>query len=99
MAAKRTTIFLLEQDLRLIRMLQSRYGLTTQSDVIRFALRLTGETTATQGKKRERLSTKRIHQENSASGRQQLLAQARAVSAQASALQHQVDLYLKTHKR
>ena len=59
MVAKRTTIFLLEQDLCLIRLLQSRYGLTTQSEVIRFALRMTGETTVTQGQKQELPSTKR----------------------------------------
>ena len=46
MAVKRTTIFLLERDVRLIRTLQGRYGLGTQSDVIRFALRTVGEAVA-----------------------------------------------------
>ena len=99
MAIKRTTIFLLERDQRLIRRLQDRYGLTTQSDVIRFALRTMGEAALAPGTHEARRSTKRTQQQEKAAAQlQTLLAHARTVSAQASALQQQVATYLQTHK-
>jgi len=99
MAVKRNTNFLQERDQRLIRTLQVRYGLTTQSDVIRFALRTVGEAAIAPGKQEERPSPKRAQQEKFAAQRQRLLAQARTVSAQASALQQHVATYLQAHKR
>ena len=99
MALKRTTIFLLEQDQRLIRLLQARYGLATQSDVIRFALRTVGEAALASGKPAARLSSKRTqYKEKMAAQREHLLAQARTVSAHASALHQHVATYLQSHK-
>jgi hypothetical protein len=98
MAAQRTTIFLLERDVRLIRTLQGRYGLTTQSDVIRFALRTLGAARAAEAEPGQRHPAKRAQREQLFSRRQELLAKAQAVSAQAKKLQRRVAAYLKEHK-
>jgi hypothetical protein len=99
MAVKRTTIFLLERDLRLIRTLQVRYGLGTQSDAIRFALRTVGEVAVGKVQPGPHLDSKPAQPEKVVIQRQKLVSEARAVSAQASELQHRVATYLKEHKR
>jgi hypothetical protein len=98
MAVKRTTIFLLERDVRLIRALQGRYGLRTQSDVIRFALRTVGGVPTPSAQAGLDRGNKPAHPEKVILRRQQVVTEARAVSARASELQRRVTAYLKEHK-
>ena len=84
--------------MRLIRTLQGRYGLSTQSDVLRFALRTVGEVAGAQAAPGPHLGSKPAHRAEAGVRRQKLLAEARALSGQAQELHRRVALYLKEHK-
>lgn len=99
MASKRTTIFLLERDVRLIRTLQGRYGLRSQSDVIRFALRTVGDLAAAPEHRGTLFRGKRPKPGEAASQQVEHIVKARDVSRQALELHQQVTTYLLKMKK